>query len=512
MRNFLLFSIAFFSIIKSNSLFAQPFPLILNRENTQYYDKILQQKNINFHTSVKPYNYHSISNHIGSDSTLYKPRSLNILIMPVSRVMVGTDITSKRSFNDASVGFQLRAGLGQKLGLQLNYLRGQGIFPNYVDSIIRQTSVVPGMGYAWYGTQKKSYVYQLITGSLTYSPNKIFTLEAGNGKHFWGDGYRSLFLSDNSNNYPYFKINTKVWKFNFTNLYANLKDINSALGTPSKYTNKYMSAHLLSYNATKWLNVGLFESIIFQNRNSDPTKFGFDVNYLNPVIFYRPVEYSLGSADNALVGAFFKMKIFKNIQWYGQVMLDEFYLKFFKSRNGWWANKNAFQTGIKYFDAFNINGLYLQAEANYVRPYTYTHGYTIINYGHFNQALAHPVGANFYEGIGIINYTQKRFFAELKTNYLVYGADSSGKNMGKNIFESYFSNRPRDFGNYTTQGIKTTVMMAELRCSYLLIKSFNLKIEASYLQRMQMALSNKWNTQLFSIGFKTNFINQYLDY
>jgi hypothetical protein len=495
----------------SNIILAQNFPLLLNRDNYQNYENILSN-NKEFHTSIKPYNKIVYYKSIGKDSLLYKPHHLKLSVTPFSRVMVGYDLISKQAVNDATIGFDLSTALGRKIGLQMNYLRGQGVFPNYLDSIISATSVVPSFGYAWYGVQKNVFVYQLISGSVTYSPNKVFTLEVGNGKHFWGDGYRSLFISDNSYNYPYFKINTKVWKFNYTNLFSNLKDINGAFGNASKFTNKYMTAHYLSYNATRWLNVGLFEAIVFQNRNSNPAKFGYDVNYLNPVIFFRPVEYSLGSADNALVGAFFKIKLFKNIQWYSQLLLDEFYLKFIKSNNGWWANKNAVQSGFKYFDAFNVKGLYVQAEANYVRPYTYSHGYTAINFGHFNQALAHPVGANFYEGIGIVNYTHKRFFTELKTNYLVYGADSSGKNMGQNIYRSYYSERPRDFGNYTTQGIKTTVMIAQVRLSYLLVKSINLRIEASYFNRMQMAMSKKWDTQLFSIGLKTNFINQYLDY
>ncbi len=71
----------------------------------------------------------------------------------------------------------------------------------------------------------------------------------------------------------------------------------------------------------------MFEAIIFENRDTLGRKFTYDVNYLNPVIFYRPVEYSIGSGDNVLMGLNFKYKIFNNHLLYGQFVIDEFLLK-----------------------------------------------------------------------------------------------------------------------------------------------------------------------------------------
>lgn len=504
--------ICIFSILSFIQVKAQQRNIPLNRDVYHYYDHVLSDKNIDFHSGVKPYNFLTFYRAAGSDSLIKEKKEFDIVVNPVTKSMIGYDLSEKRLVSDASIGFDARLNYGEKLGAQLNYLRGQTVLPSYLDSVARHNSVVPGFGYAWYGAGQNTYVYQNISGALTYAPNKIFTLEAGLGKHFWGDGYRSLFLSDNSYNYPYLKVNTHVWKFNYTNLFVNFKDINGSNGVISKYRNKYAAFHQLSYNATKWLNLALFETIVFQNRNNDLTKFGYDINYLNPVIFFRPVEYSLGSADNAIVGVSAKIRPFKKIALYGQLILDEFLLANIKARNGWWANKYGLQAGLKWFDLFTVKGLYLQGEVNYVRPYTYSHGDPMINYGHFNQPLAHPAGANFYEGVGIVRYDVKRFLIEAKVNYLVYGADSAGKNMGQNIFNSYSYGRPRDFGNYNTQGIKTTVAIAELRCSYTLIKSINLRVEASLMQRMQTAQNNNLQTRLISIGIKTSLYNQYLDF
>ena len=83
----------------------------------------------------------------------------------------------------------------------------------------------------------------------------------------------------------------------------------------------------MSWNATKRINVSFFESIVWQSRDSNNANLGYDVNYLNPVIFYRPTEYALGSGDNALIGASFKVRLWKHLQLYGQLIIDEFLLK-----------------------------------------------------------------------------------------------------------------------------------------------------------------------------------------
>ena len=46
--------------------------------------------------------------------------------------------------------------------------------------------------------------------------------------------------------------------------------------------------------------------------------------YLNPIIFLRPVEYSLNSSDNALMGLNWKFKSTNNSHIYGQFVIDEF--------------------------------------------------------------------------------------------------------------------------------------------------------------------------------------------
>jgi hypothetical protein len=301
-----------------------------------------------------------------------------------------------------------------------------------------------------------------------------------------------------------------------------MKDATDPSGLKKDWLNKYATFHYLGWNATKRIQVGLFESVVWQGSDSNRYR-GYDVNYLNPVMFFRPTEYSVGSSDNSFIGMSFKIKAFKKQQVYGQLLLDEFLLKEIKAdvkyfikkdsamQWGWWANKYAFQIGFKSFDLFKIKNLNFQTEYNYVRPYTYSHGSVQQNYGHMNEALAHPLGANFWESANFLNYRYHRIFIEAKLVYAVYGADSAGTDYGRNIYISY-KDRPREYGNFTGQGFQTKLTTISLRAAYILDPRMNMKIELGISDRMIKSETGSTQTPCIFIGFKTDLCNLYDDY
>src|SRR3546814_2329120 len=152
-----------------------------------------------------------------------------------------------------------------------------------------------------------------------------------------------------------------------------------------------------------------------------------------------------------------KYKILNNVSFYGQFLLGEFTAKEFFGGNGYVHNKWGAQLGVRGFDAFGIENLNFLGELNMARPYTYSHFDPVSNYSHFSQPLAHPLGANFREFVGIINYSIKRFDFSLQGNYSSYGLDpDDDSNFGKDIFNSYF-NYESLYGNYIGQGLKTNL-------------------------------------------------------
>jgi hypothetical protein len=330
---------------------------------------------------------------------------------------------------------------------------------------------------------------------------------------FIGDGYRSLLLSDVSNNYPYFKTTLNIWKFQYSVWYSMFKDIYSPTGIATNSLNRYGTFHYLSYNVAPGFNMSFFETVIFEGTNSTHSR-GFDPNYLNPVIFYRPVEYSMGSPDNELLGFNTSYKFLEMFKLYGQVVLDEFNLPEIKARRGWWGNKQGFQLGLKHIDAFGIKNLSVQGEFNWVRPYTYSHASEQQNYSNYNQPLAHPLGANFYELLGFVSYKYKRMQFDLKGMYAIIGKDTSAAhgNIGQNIFLSY-DTRNAEYGNYVGQGVKTNFMQGEIKFTYFIIPGLNLRLELGYIQRhLQNTLGYSKDMPYIYLGIKTSMYNLYRDF
>ena len=82
-----------------------------------------------------------------------------------------------------------------------------------------------------------------------------------------------------------------------------------------------------------------------------------------------------------------------------------------------------YQEGIVFY---GIKNLTLQGEFNTVAPSTYEiKDNSYQNYDHYNQPLAHPLGNNFNEIVGIVNYKYKRLFTQVKINVADYFTSSS---------------------------------------------------------------------------------------
>ncbi|MEM9022893.1 MAG: gliding motility protein RemB, partial [Bacteroidota bacterium] len=275
--------------------------------------------------------------------------------------------------------------------------------------------------------------------------------------------------------------------------------------------NKFGTFHYLSIDLTSRLNLALFESIIWQGSDTLVDR-GIDVNYLNPIIFFRPVEFSTGSADNSLIGLALKYKLHNNLVLYGQVIIDEFLFSEVRSGRGSWRNKQGFQLGYKYFDVFGIPNLWMRGEFNYVRPFTYSHGSVEQNYAHFNQALAHPLGANFWESLAMFHYQHGNWSWEARFQYALIGSDEPGNNVGADLFRSY-DDRLSDFGYYVGDGVRSDLLISGMRVAYLLWPGNNLQLTGEYFFRnLDTEGVGATNTHIFTIGLSTSLSNWYQDF
>lgn len=431
-------------------------------------------------------------------------KDLTLIINPVLGFSGGNDYKNINSTFQNIRGVEVRGSIDNKVGFYSFISENQFLFPDYYNEIIYSTGVIPGNQFhKKFGSNARDFF--LARGYITFSPTKHIGMQFGHDQNFIGNGFRSLILSDFSNPYLFLKINTKIWRFNYQNLFTQLTDYSYQSGNGSGVKPKYFVNHYLGVKLFKSLDIGMFESVIYDHGDSSH-KGSFDINYLNPIIFYRAIEQNLNSSDNAIIGMDWKWNFKKRFSFYGQVILDEFVKNELIKQTGWWANKYGLQTGLKYINAFKIKCLDLQVEYNVVRPYTYQHYKRSQNYVNYNQPLAHPFGANFKEFLFIAKYQPiYKLFIETGFIYAIKGLDSSSKSMhfGGNILETY-DKRPMERGNKIGQGVKATYTLFFFNASYMLYH--NLWIDARANIRMVESDLTKFesNTTWFQLGLRMN--------
>ncbi len=492
----------------------KPFNRKFAVQAAEYADSLYRMGELDI-TQTDQYNIHSLlmdnSEWVSGDKTSFesnhpvwntfyttKPNLLEVdkkdfflVVNPVISFQYGGGAGESQSLFYNKRGVTLRGRIANKIGFSSTITDNQERGPLFFRDYVTDHRAVPGVGF-YKRFKNNAYDYFDGRGYFTFNVTKYIDVQFGYDKNFIGNGYRSLFLDDFGDSYLFLKLNTRIWKLNYQNLFMELMPDFVKTGD-NLLDRKYAAMHHLSMNVTRWLNVGLFEGVIFGRKNR------FDFEYLNPIIFLRHIEGTVGSPDNALAGIDFKANAMKRFQFYGQLMLDEFLLKEIFKNNGYWANKYGYQLGVKYVDAFNIKNLDLQFESNRVRPFTYTHNDSVANYAHYNLPLAHPLGANFQEFVGVLKYQPiPKLRIDARAIYYYKGLDTLNENFGGNIFKLY-TTRSGNFGFDVGSGKKIKVLNAAATVGYELKE--NLFIEGNILFRKE---TESDPVTYFNIGIRLN--------
>ncbi|XOV92499.1 MAG: capsule assembly Wzi family protein [Bacteroidota bacterium] len=449
------------------------------------------------------------------DFVSFRNKDLDLHFNPVVYFGLGSDTNADKFTYVNTRGVELRGTIDNKVSFYSLLTENQARYPDYVNQLIDSTLTIPYEGFWKRLSDGTGTDFLRARGYIDFNISKHISAQFGYGKHFIGNGRRSLVLSDFANNYPYLKLNTQIWKIQYTNIYAQMigevkGGSNFGLLGVGSFTKKYFTFHRLGMNVTRNLELGLFESVVYGRPDSLGSN-NLKLEYLNPIMFYRALEQQDGSADNVLIGLDFKYNLFKRIQLYGQLVIDELIVSEAFSDKGWWGNKNGTQLGIKYINAFEVKDLNLQFEFNRVRPYTYSHESLFTSYTHYMQPLAHPLGANFTEQLIALDF---RPLPKWKVGSVLmladYGSDIGAVSYGKDPTKSY-NLRPDDYGIEQIQGDQQNMIMSQTSVTYQWLH--NVLVDLTFIYRKETNQNNNIAdpSSILAMSFRWNFpIRTYL--
>lgn len=524
-------------IIAASELYSQHYQFYFNHHEYNQLDAALNNLDYNFHTSVKPYREAEIKEHINLDSVMNIPnynskfarsfigrrlfkedllyintKDFKLAVNPAFNFQFGRNFGANENSWTNTRGISAKGSIGKMFSFYTDFYENQAAYIDYIRAYVDSNHVIPGVGRTK-DFKQSSFDFAYATGYVNFTPTKYVSFELGHGKNFIGDGYRSLLMGDVAPNHFYAKISTQVWKLKYVNIWSEFQDNTPSIVNDALNNKKWGSFHYLTINPSRYFSIGLFEGVIWNSQDTSGNQRGFDPNYLNPIIFFRPIEFGLGSFDNAMIGFTFKARPHDSHQLYGQIIIDDFLLSAMlgNPQKGWRGNKQGIQVGYKYFNVAGIKNLHFQTEFNYVRPYTFQHFKINTSYSHYSQPMTHPLGSNFMEGLAFLRYNRDRIQAEARVSYAIYGRDTAGVNYGGNVNVQDI-NHPNEYGNFVGQGVRSNILILELKGSYIINPAYGFRVEAGVMYRKEDSAVYNFNTLFIYFGLRTRLQNFYFDF
>ena len=207
-----------------------------------------------------------------------------------------------------------------------------------------------------------------------------FEVLLGKDNLHWGAGRRgALLMSENPLPMNMFKLTAQYHPVKF-------QSFTSALDS-NQHGKKYISGHRLEIHLWEKLRLGMAETIVYGEN--------FETVFLNPVQIYIVSELAKGSPYNVLVSGDLDVRLLRNLELYGELLIDDFRpfsfgLRSYKN----WGSKFGVLFGCYYVDPFFLYDTDVRIEYAFINQYTYTHWKPITTYTHFNSIIGHQIGTD----------------------------------------------------------------------------------------------------------------------
>jgi hypothetical protein len=493
----------------------------------QKFDADIYSTSNSFHTSLKPFILDSVITHkynelmnVGVDKSrknYFLRKIFNEHLFDehfpdytffadyLPDLQIGREFQNKTTTFLNTRGYQLGGTVGNNFYFYTSGYEDQGKFPDYYKTYVSSIDFIPGEAYDRDSKTNQTADWSYVTAILSYTPIKQLNVTLGEDKTFIGDGYRSLLLSDYAANYPLLRLTANLGPVQYMMMWTNMEDKNLPMfDTFGNNRRKWAVFHYVDWNVTKRFSVGFFDALIAADANDQGQMHPFDANYLNPLVFSSALGSKTPYPDNVLNGFTAKYKVLNKTAIYAQLLLDRI------GESTAPQNTYGYQVGIRGADLFKVTNFNYLFEYNTVKPYTYSSPQVITNYTDYSQPLGDPLGANFKEVIGILDYSIGRFDFQGQLNYAQFGLDAKGEDDGGNLTMAFDPSTV--VGDVTGQGIRTNLYYGEGTVAFIINPKYNLRFDVGGLYRRETNATGTYNTKLITFGLRSTFRDLYHDF
>lgn len=370
----------------------------------------------------------------------FKKPEYTITIDPILQLELYQDLknedfnnTRGRMYNNGR-GAIVQGRIGNGVEFQTIFLETQSVLPFYQSLWADSTGVVPGMG-RHKEFKKYGYDYGISTSSLFIGSKSWWNLGLMYGKQFFGNGYRSLILSDASMNMPMVQLGLQNQHFQYKSTVGiGQEQSRIPLGSTgeSLFKRKLITWNYLSYLPTEKLEIALMETVV-STRWTPQGVVAPELHAYMPIIGARGWMAQKDSNATVMYGANLKWNANRNTTFYGQY--------------GWVTKglgKDALQFGALFTD-LGMKNLDLRVEYNQVGAYFYSQNVNLMSLTQQSQPLGHNAGSALTEWLVRGHYRWKRILAQGCYHWIQQNIGSSanpysmqyGENTGRRDFQ-YF--------------------------------------------------------------------------
>jgi hypothetical protein len=283
-----------------------------------------------------------------------------------------------------------------------------------------------------YDVHPSGFDYDEADAEITYRAPHVDLL-FGKTRNRWGGGwFDALSLSDQPTSYTQFRARFRLGPAELTAVQAKLQQTPPVIMSvdttdegiaQNQYAEKFLAAHRLQFDIGERWQIGLYESVVYGKR-------GFDLDYLNPVMFLRSAEHYADDRDNAMVGADFRWRPVNGVIAQGELLIDD--VSTTKLGQGWYGNKLGYQGGFECFDPIGLGNTRLVCEYTRIEPYVYSHKFAINNFQQYGVILGAETGPNSDVATVSLGWTvAPPLEVEVWSQLRRHGANpASGRNVG----------------------------------------------------------------------------------